>query len=335
MTVDTVDDLLKGIISSLESTITSVKTSKEEGLNDGYPQMIVDLMQKLQVNKLEGVSLLSLKNHTLLSYLNNLVLVILSHLQRLREDEPISIETLKAEAVENSIIQRVSLEKGIKPLEKKLGYQLDKMIRSYNRMLADDEKLESKVEKEQLSGDESSSEEEDEIDELSYKPDVSALASVSKSKNKSEAKNDDTSKEKYKPPKISAMAPPTKEAASEKTAGDGRKLQSMEEYLLENSDLPQMETSVGATIVNNGRGGVKTAHDRQKEKEIQDYEENNFTRLPNTKTKKSFKEKQKEMVNTFGGEDWSMFNNNRNINEGTSRKRKPASAWDRVKKRRS
>lgn len=107
----------------------------------------------------------------------------------------------------------------------------------------------------------------------------------------------------------------------------------MEEYLAESSDLPQAESSIGATIVDHGRGGVKTSRDKQKEKEIQRYEESNFTRLPSTATKKTFKQKMAERANTFAGEDWSMFNNKRDLKDGTSRKRKAGTAWDRVKRR--
>ena len=69
--------------------------------------------------------------------------------------------------------------------------------------------------------------------------------------------------------------------------------------------------------------------------EIQTYEEDNFVRLPTSQTKKSFKEKQRDIRNQFAGEDWSMFNNNKDVTrQGTSRKRKATTVWDKVKKRR-
>lgn len=314
--MSTVDELLKGISGALATTKSSVDllVSSEED----YPAMIKQLLTKLNLDKVEGVSLLALKNNSLLSYLNSIALVLLSHLERLETEEVEEVKTV----IENSVTQRVCLEKGVKPLEKKLGYQLDKMVRAYSRMEADESKAEEKA---KSKGDDSE-DSEDEDEELSYRPDAAALSKMSTS-----TKADTT--EKYKPPKISAMAPPAApQTKGEK--GSTRKLQSMEEYLVEQSETPALDVSIGSTIVNHGRGGVKTLKDRKKEAEIQTYEENNFTRLPNAQTKKSFKQQQHEMVNTFGGEDWSMFNSNsRDIGEDTSRKRKTESTWDRVKKR--
>lgn len=347
---ESVDEVLKGIITSLEATKQSIDTILNEvkNENEAYPDLIQNLLQKLQIDKLEGVSLLSLKSNSLLSYLNNLVLIILAHIERLDKGEDVDEE--KSKAIENSVIQRVCLEKGIKPLESKLNYQLDKMVRAYNRMEADESQAIKKAQDhnddedkshddDSNSEDDESSEEED--DELSYRPDSLALSKITQAKSKSKTKpsasgneKSDESNEKYKPPKISAMAPPKVDAGATSKSSNSRKLQSMEEYLRENSDLPQLESSIGSTIVDNGRLGVKTDFDKKKEREIQRYEEENFTRLPNTMTKKSFRQKQSDMANTFAGEDWSMFNNSRNLDE-TSRKRKPRSVWDKVKKRRS
>lgn len=346
---ETTDSLLSGIISALDVTAKSIASIEETYIDnkDGIPSIIEELMQKANIDKLEGVSLLSLKNSSLLSYLNNLALILLSHLERLKKGENIDkVESAKQKGVENTIIQRVTLEKGIKPLEKKLNYQLDKMIRSYNRTLEDEAKIESKVTKakenkntDSDSDSDSDDSEESEDDALSYRPDAAALAKLSQSDTNSKpikSSNDEKTEEVYKPPKISAVAPPVA-AIADKGQGknSNRKLQSMEEYLVENSDIPQSEVSIGSSIVNNGRGGVKTNKDRQKEQEVQTYEENNFTRLPSTATKKTFRQKQSEKVNNFAGEDWSMFGNSRNIEEGTTRKRKPTTAWDKVKKRRS
>ncbi|KAK7678380.1 hypothetical protein QCA50_018595 [Cerrena zonata] len=172
-------------------------------------------------------------------------------------------------------------------------------------MMEDETRIEAKISKESTkesgseSGSESDSESEseEEDDALSYRPDAAALAKLTKTSSKAKpSKSSEPSEnaEAYKPPKISAVAPPSA-TFSEKGAdkSSNRKLQSMEEYLAENSELPQAEVSIGSSIVNNGRGGVKTDKDRQREEEIQTYEESNFTRLPNTQLKKSFKQKAK------------------------------------------
>ena len=64
-------------------------------------------------------------------------MIILAHVEKLSEEDD-NIEDAKLKSIANSITQRVCLEKGIKPLEKKLNYQLDKMVRAYNRMEADE-----------------------------------------------------------------------------------------------------------------------------------------------------------------------------------------------------
>lgn len=341
-----VDSLLKDILSSLkqtETTIDDIESKFVDDENDLLPSMIKDLMQKSGMNGLENMSLLSLKNESLLSYAQNIILIILSHLNRIGEEVDIgNNDALKRRAVENTVMQRVCLEKGVKPLERKLTYQLDKMVRSYHKMEEDHLKMEAKIHEEVENGDADSesesgesalqlddSEEEDD-DALAFKPDASALAKLSKdSRNPTRGQD-----EKYKPPKISAAAPPSAKFDDKfSSRQNNRKLHSMEEYLQESSDLPQAESSIGATILGHGRGGVKTSKDRQKEKEIQRYEESNFTRLPSTANKKSFKQKMAERANTFAGEDWSMFNNNRSTRDNTSRKRKAASSWDRVKRR--
>lgn len=345
--MSTVEELLGTIAAALAQTTQSLDKTYDTFFTDAEALIPPTIRQIIASSgaKPEGMSLLSLKSNSLLSYLHNLALVVLAHVERLDGLE--DAEKLKAKAVEGTVRQRVTLEKGVKPLEKKLEYQLDKMVRSFHRMEEETAQAEKKAaEKAQLkeaagsnsdssSGSGSDSDSDDEQDALSYRPDASGLVAASGTKTKTSKTGDKTTKT-YKPPKILAVAPPS--AQFDDKAGPkkvNRKLQSMEEYLEEASDMPRAEASIGATIVGHGRGGVKTSRDRQKERDIQRYEEENFTRLPGTATKKTFKQKMAERANTFAGEDWSMFNNSRNLREGTSRKRKAGSAWDRAKRSRS
>lgn len=339
-----VDELLSGIVQSLRQTAESVQSTEQKFISESellLPTMVKDLLAKTD-DKLEGMSLLALKENSLLSYVNNLTLVLLSHLERLQSNADLEkLEQLKLKAVQGTVEQRACLEKGVKPLEKKLNYQLEKMVRAFHRMEEDNAKLEAKVNEQVENGDaessdsssesESESDSEDE-DELSYKPDSAALAKMTKKPFRGK-ESERSENEKYRPPKISAAAPPKSFDDRAAPKPHNRKLQSMEEYLAESSDLPQAESSIGATIVDHGRGGVKTSKDKKREQEIQKYEENNFTRLPSTATKKTFKQKMAERANNFAGEDWSMFNNKRTLKEGVSRKRKAGTAWDRVKRR--
>lgn len=298
-------ELLRGIIASLQQTTESVADALRE------PPEAPDLVRELvaKAGPIEGMSLLSLKNSALLGYINSIALVLLAHLERLEGDA----DALKHKAVLLSIEHRVCLEKGVKPLEKKLAYQLDKMVRSYHRM----EENQAKEEVEQAESDSGSDSDDD---ALNYRPDASAFASA-------EPKNKQS--DTYQPPKISAAAPPS----ARKEERPVRKLQSMEEYLAEQSEAPVLEHSIGSTIVDSGRGGVTTSFDRAKEREIQRYEEDNFTRLPSTATKRSFKQKMADRANTFAGEDWLMFSNTREVKDSVLRKRKSGSAWDRAKRK--
>lgn len=315
------DEILNNIATSVEGTNESITKLLDGDLESDFPDLVKQLLSDGK-NKLEDVSLLNLKNNAMLSYIHNVCLIILSSIERLHSSSD-TVNESREKAIESSIIQRVTLERGVKPLEKKLSYQLDKMVRVYNKLLADQENKEET--QDDKNNDNDSSEEESE-DELAYRPDASSLMKSSK---KPTASKENT-EEAYKPPKISAVAPPTKE---ESKARPSKKLQSMEEYLRENSNLPTEEKSIGVNIVNHGRGGIKTDNERRREKEVEAYEEENFTRLPNTMTKKDKRLKRKDMTDSFGGEDWSMFSNSRNFNDSTSRKRKTTSVWDKVKRR--
>lgn len=317
------DSLLDAICTSVDGTNAHITKILESLDSEEYPEFI----KLLNGGNVEEMSLLSVKNNSMASYLNNVIMIVLSQLDRLKKENS---DEYKTKSVDSTIEQRITLEKGVFPLEKKLNYQMDKMIRQYReqeKAFLEQEKpsssLKSNSEGSGTSGSDSDDSESESDDELSYKPNVSSLKSSSE-------KPSEASTSTYKPPKISAKAPPTE--SETKTKANTKKLQSMEEYLREASDLPQEERSIGSNIISHGRGGVTTNKDREKQAEIQAYEEDNFTRLPHTMTEKSNQQKRKDANNTFAGEDWSMFNNSRNVNEVT-KKRRSNNVWDKVKRR--
>lgn len=336
------DEIIKGISASVKSTNDAVTGLHSKVESPELVPLVSDLLQKTNQSIPEGVSLLDLKNSAILSYLNNLALIILARVEALKTNDTKEIDDLKLKAVKGSIVQRVVLERGVKNLEKKLTYQLEKLVRNYNKMEKDsseqtvNKKLENQEREADEESEEDSEEDSDSEDELNYKPDASALVKSLKKDTKAKESASDKEKktEKYRPPKIAAALPPQEFKDTGRKSKSSNKMQSMEEYLLENSDAPMLETSIGSTIVNHGRGGVKTMRDRQKEAEIQRYEESNFTRLPASMSKKDKRQKRKQEADTFFGEDWGIFNNNKN-DLNTSRKSKPKSAWDRAKKRRT
>lgn len=310
------DAALREVVASLEATTKAVDAIDVEREPTALVQQ---LMSKAgMAGELEGVSLLLLKNGAMLGYLDALARVVAVQVERASTNEDTWEEW--SQTVEASVVHRVTLERGVKGLEKRLAYQLDKIGRAYTRAEEEVQKVEQKAAAAGEDEEESDSDSDDAA--LAFKPDAQALASTMKETAR------DTSGT-YKPPRIAAAAAPD----SGKAEKPRRQLQLMEEYLAESGDAPLTESSIGSTIVGHGRGGVKTSRDKQREAEIQRYEEDNFTRLPTTMTKKLAQQKRKEARNTFAGEDWSMFNNNRSVAEGTLRKRKGGSAWDRAKRR--
>lgn len=323
------DGLLKSITLSANATTESLLSLGSKLDSPDLPELVEDLLNKTGQSLPEGVSLLDLKNSAMLSYINNVALIILARIESTKTNK--NLDELKQKAINGSIVQRVTMERGIKSLEKKLQYQLDKMVRNYNKMEKDssEDTVNKKLEENaQGNEDGEDSEEDSEDDDLNYRPDPTAL--MAKTDATAESKS---STDKYKPPKISAALPPQEVRA--KSSKNTSKLQSMEEYLMETGDAPMSEASIGSTIVNNGRGGVKTLRDRQKEEEIKRYEEANFTRLSTTKSKKDKRTEKRRQAETFFGEDWGIFNNKRDDVAESTKRAKPKSAWEKAKKRRT
>ncbi|KAF6832600.1 Sas10/Utp3/C1D family protein [Colletotrichum musicola] len=273
-----------------------------------------------------GISLLDVKNELLLSYLQNLVFLILLKLRNAKKQSSEDGNTTDTtDAVVRKLVElRLYLEKGVRPLEDKLRYQIEKILRA-----ADDAERNAhaiKASKGARSGsgsdsdsgsaseDESGSDDESEEEDmkaahLQARPDAfirPAAASVPAAA----AKKDGV----YKPPRIAPTVMPSERR--EKTDRRPHKSAVMDEFIeTEMSTAPLAEPSIGTTIVSGGRR-MKTASERKDEEERREYEETNFVRL----APKSKKDKAKEAAKTgrsgrmqFGGEEW------RDLGEGVDR----------------
>ncbi|EDO17804.1 hypothetical protein Kpol_541p46 [Vanderwaltozyma polyspora DSM 70294] len=358
--------VLQTINESLDNTSESLDKLRSIYLENGLGATEAAKLS-LQSDLLKGgetkekVSLLSLKNGSMISYISSLLMIVGEKLNG-GNIKDLTVSEHREKTIEN----RVVLERGVRPLEKKLAYQLDKLTRAYTRMEKEyigAEKRALERSQQQLKG---SSDEEDEDDssdeeELSYRPNAAGMvkSSTVKHRNNSDKATEDQHNEDeedendedknsgvYKPPKISAMLPPREQhfddrfnAQEHKDRSNRSRMQAMEEYIRESSEQPDWESSIGANIVNHGRGGIKTLRDTEKERRITTYEEENFTRL-NVGGSKIDKRKQKQRermakVNMIGGEDFSIFNSKRKLEDSTSRRgnKKSRSAWDRAKRR--
>ncbi|KAL7804735.1 hypothetical protein V8C44DRAFT_254473 [Trichoderma aethiopicum] len=294
----------------------------------------------------DGISLLDVKNELLLSYLQNLVFLILVKLRNAKsqgqEDASSNKETDLDDAVRARLVElRLYLEKGARPLEEKLRFSIDRFLRT-----AEDAQRREKMKEAKASGktgsstDESGSgsEDEDSADEddseaeqdgtsrptapkrgnLSAAPNLGSLmddVALRPAKRGQDNNDDGAPAGVYRPPRRERQVMETTQTREKATRRPMRS-HTMEEFVAsELSAAPIAEPSIGTTIVQGGRR-MKTTQERREEQERREYEETNFTRLPQ-ESKKERAKKAKQAGRSgrmqFGGEEWH------NLGEGVDR----------------
>lgn len=306
---------LRNLLESLTQSLTTAFQSAEK-----VPSLLPPK---------DGISLLDTKNELFLSYLQNLVFLILLKL-RSRKD-PVDLED--EEALDSLVVKKlvelsVYIERGVLSLEGKLKYQIDKVLRA-----AQDAETAATIAAPKAngrpklsSGDrvESSDEEDDEsdadsdggiilkaseIDDLQYRPNPAALQRPAFANVESGRKVSGDGL--YKPPRIAATAMPT----TERRVKDARKVNNsatLDEFInTEMSAAPLAEPSIGSGIIEGGRRS-KSERERKDEKERREYEERNYVRLPK-ETKKERAKKGGRKDAGYGGEEW------RGLGEGIDR----------------
>ncbi|KAI1638680.1 hypothetical protein F4809DRAFT_240639 [Biscogniauxia mediterranea] len=293
----------------------------------------------------DGVSLLDVKNELLLSYLQNLIFLILLKIRNAKANGARSdsdstnargedaASDLSDTVVKKLVELRLYLDKGVRPLEEKLRFQLDKILRAAEDAdRSEQAALEAKgagSDSESGSGsdDDDSDEDEEEkgpaqqrnLSAKQFAPTFSTFtqpaAPVSMAAAAASAGQDKTGV--YRPPKIAPTVMPTTErrGGGERQRRPGKSA-TMDEFVAhELSAAPLAQPSVGTTIVSGGRK-VKTAAERAEEDRRREYEESNFVRLPKESKKDRAKRSRLEGRSakmTFGGEDW------RDLGEGVDR----------------
>ncbi|KAM0432909.1 hypothetical protein ACHAPT_004614 [Fusarium lateritium] len=270
----------------------------------------------------DGISLLDVKNELLLSYLQNLVFLILLKLRNSKSDSEKSDDDDSEldESVRSKLVElRLYLERGARPLEEKLRFSIDRFLRT-----ADDVERERKAaemeQKESGSEDESEddSEEESGTEAISSRPGKNSAApklGTMVGDVAAEKSRDGGASGVYRPPRREAQVMDAPQRR-DKSARRGIKSHTMEEFVAsELSSAPLAQPSIGTTIVQGGRK-MKTDAERKEEAERREYEETNFTRLPKeSKKDRAKKAKQTGRSNRmqFGGEEWH------NLGEGVDR----------------
>ncbi|KAF5658637.1 hypothetical protein FHETE_9790 [Fusarium heterosporum] len=296
------------------TTLPALLTSLTQSLSSALD--VTPKLSSIEYQK-DGISLLDVKNELLLSYLQNLVFLILLKLRNSKsnpdstsEDDSELDESVRAKLVE----LRLYLERGARPLEEKLRFSIDRFLRT-----ADDAERERKAKEARAAAGEDSEEEEEEDSEeeeadaeaLSHKP--GNFGSMADDVTARRAERDGGAAGVYRPPKRDRQ---TMDAPQRREKFDRRpgKSHTMDEFVAsELSSAPLAEPSIGTTIVQGGRK-MKTDSERKEEAERRDYEEMNFTRLPKeSKKDRAQKAKQGSRRMQFGGEDWH------NLGEGVNR----------------
>lgn len=260
----------------------------------------------------DGLSLLDTKNDLLLSYLQNLVFLIIiklrskaSHQSPLDSD---AIDPTQDAVIQNLIALRIYLEKGVRPLETRLKYQIDKLLltsaeESQSILNSETKRLSRESDNADNSNSDSDNDESDsikptqtdkEIPALSYRPNPSSLSRPVQSSTSTSASKSGI----YRPPHITPTAPPQK-----KTPGI-RKPNSLHTFLAEEmTDAPLAEPSIGA-----GNGLQGRAAERELER--RGYEEGRLIRLPGEKKKRRRGTAGEEFAGLGGlgeGDAWEGF----------------------------
>lgn len=347
-------------ISTLLETITGCLA----GTGSSLPKVTKDEPTDVAIDPpQEGISLLNTKNELLLSYLQNLLFLSIFQLRSLSSesssDEDVEAnQSLREDVVKKLTELRVYLERGVRPLESRLKYQVDKVVKAAEDAERDERyapattktktKKAPKSDKsgsedesgseEASSGSEDEEESEDEdIDEMAYRPNISAFSQGVEAQPKP-SKTDKSDKKApndgiYRPPKIMPTALPTTERR-EREDRRPRRSNVIDEFVnAEMSSAPMVEASIGSTIRSGGRY-TRSQKEKERDEERRAYEETNFVRLPKLSKKDKQKQRGRGPESTFGGEDWKGLTEGADrIARLTQKSKGSGSALDKSRKR--
>lgn len=263
----------------------------------------------------DGISLLDIKNELLLSYLQNLVFLIIFKLRNHGNGDVESASSITSDedVVQNLVALRVYLEKGVRPLESRLKYQLDKLL-----LAAEDEATQTKPNvalrngtKPPKDGDGDDSEVSDDenpsappkISDLSYRPNPSAFRLPAR-RSPSPTQRSGV----YRPPQVNPTAPPSKKPPRPRTS------HTLNNFIREEfDDAPVAEASIGAGTGLKGKAA-------EKEAERRGYEESRLIRLPG-EGKKGGK-RRRDVGEGFGEDDFGMGMELGEMVKGSKKKRR-------------
>lgn len=346
---------LSTLLDNLNSCLTSAGSSLPVTHKDAPTDVSILPPQ-------DGISLLDTKSEILLSYLHNLVFLIIFQLRQSNSNshseksEIAADSSVRDEVVKKLVELRVFLDRGVRPLEGRLKYQIDKVIKAAEESEQTERPAKSKKPKKATktagsgsdeesqeddedsdSESDSDEEEEDDMDEMAYRPNVAALAKgkVEQKQPQIKAARQEPSDGIYRPPKIMPTALPTTERR-ERQDRRPRRSNVIDEFVsAEMSAAPMAEPSIGSTIIAGGRQ-TKSKKDREHEAERTRYEETNFVRLPKETKKELAKRGGGRRDATYGGDEWKGLTEGADrIERLTRRSKNSGSALERSRKRKN
>lgn len=296
-----------------------------------------------------GITLFDAKNEIFLSYLQALALRNLNVIRSIKEgSDTEAAQKLSNDITKKLVEQRVYLERGVRPLEQKLKYQVDRVVKAAD----DDDRAAAQrarqaatsnghvngkskdSDDEDRSEDESDSDAELGADMTSYQPRAATMASQ---KTQADVARRTRSSEDgvYRPPRISATAMPTTDRAEKKDRGPGRSA-TLDEYVsTELSAAPLAQPSIGSNLAAGGRQS-KSARQLKEDSERKEYEETNLVRLPGmSKKERAKKGLGRVRDGGFGGEEWRNLGQSLDRIGDLTRRKGKDSALDKSRKRRA
>lgn len=251
------------------SALNSLKTDTND--SDSHIKGLIEKVSADDQDRSNGLSFLDMKCHLVLDYLINLTYSMILKLSgKSLVDQP---------CIERLVELRTVLEK-IRPINKKLSYQIDKLIKM------------------------ASMSEGGSSNPLSFKPNLDNLVNKDEEDDDSDGgDNDKQSKGVYMPPRVTAV--PYEEEDKLKKKQDKARQRSLNNALLQ--DLRD-EYSEAPEEMRFGRNTNAKAKLQKREEERQKFEEDNFRRLAVTKQDKMMKRKLNELdtvvkIDSFNNED--------------------------------
>lgn len=234
------------------SALNSLKSDSSD--SDSHIKGLIEKVVENDKDRSKGLSFLEMKFHLVLDYLINLTYSMILKLSgKSLVDQP---------CIERLVEIRTVLEK-VRPINKKLSYQIDKLIKMVSST-------------------------EGQNNPLSFKPNLDNLVNKDDDLDGSEDDGGDESKNKdvYVPPRVTAV--PYEEEDKTKKKADKARQRSLNNALLQ--DLRD-EYSEAPEEMRYGRNSNAKAKLQKKEDEREQFEEDNFRRLTVTKKDRMMKRK--------------------------------------------